>query len=418
MTGELIPTGVTFGVGRNSINDAFSGTAYLNNISLDSGANFSAGTGGGIIYSAGTDLYGIFSTFTGEITASNGLTKSVNNITIGGSLTGDTLIETTSGDFLISGSSATFDSFKVETNYTSAIPAKLAVGRGTAQITSTSATTVASLFSSGGSATISCIVAGTYIQNIVLSPSGMVVTDGLNSRGLSYNANYHSNYNSRTLVDKEYVDNVSSSATTWTAGTGLESIIQINSDSPNLASGEVALAIGKGNQATGEVSFVGGYGNTATGVTSFAFGNSNNVYGEISSILGGQNNSINSLGPRSSIIGGYQNNISKGYNSNIIGGSANTLSQGAVNTPNNSAIIGGTNNFLHSENSVILGGNGLTGDSVNTVFMQIAYIDEYLDLNPQTTLPAASIGRMFFSGTPLNRMMYNTGGTDSDWIII
>lgn len=62
MTGELIPTGVTFGVGRNSINDAFSGTAYLNNISLDSGANFSAGTGGGIIYSAGTDLYNIFST--------------------------------------------------------------------------------------------------------------------------------------------------------------------------------------------------------------------------------------------------------------------------------------------------------------------------------------------------------------------
>lgn len=68
MTGELIPTGVTFGVGRNSINDAFSGTAYLNNISLDSGANFSAGTGGGIIYSAGTDLYNIFSTGSGDVT--------------------------------------------------------------------------------------------------------------------------------------------------------------------------------------------------------------------------------------------------------------------------------------------------------------------------------------------------------------
>ena len=164
--------------------------------------------------------------------------------------------------------------------------------------------------------------------------------------------------------------------------------------------------------------FSGGLGSIATGLTSFAFGNSNSVYAENSSILGGQNNSINALAPRSSIISGYQNNISKGYNSNIISGSGNTLSQGAFNTPNNSAIIGGVNNYLHSQNSVILGGNGLTGDSMNTAFMQIAYIDEYLDLNPQTTLPPASIGRMFFSGTPLNRMMYNTGGTASDWIII
>lgn len=61
MTGELIPTGVTYGVGRKSINDAFSGTAYMNNIELDSGGNFNGGVGGGIIYSAGTDLYNIFS---------------------------------------------------------------------------------------------------------------------------------------------------------------------------------------------------------------------------------------------------------------------------------------------------------------------------------------------------------------------
>ncbi len=62
MTGQLIPTGVTFGVGRNSINDAFSGTSYMNNLELDSGGNFSAGTGGGVMYSGGTNLYNIFST--------------------------------------------------------------------------------------------------------------------------------------------------------------------------------------------------------------------------------------------------------------------------------------------------------------------------------------------------------------------
>lgn len=65
MIGELIPTGVTFGVGRNSINDAFSGTAELNNIILESGGNFSGGTGGGVFYSGGTDLYSIFSTGVG-----------------------------------------------------------------------------------------------------------------------------------------------------------------------------------------------------------------------------------------------------------------------------------------------------------------------------------------------------------------
>lgn len=62
MNGELIPTGVTFGAGRNSINYAFSGTAAFNNIELDSGANFSGGTGGGVILSGGTDLYNIFGT--------------------------------------------------------------------------------------------------------------------------------------------------------------------------------------------------------------------------------------------------------------------------------------------------------------------------------------------------------------------
>jgi hypothetical protein len=93
MIGELIPTGVTFGVGRNSINTAFSGTAEFNNIILDSGANFSGGTGGGILFSGGTDLYDIFgSGGGGSTTASNGLTKTGDNITIGGTLTGNTTI--------------------------------------------------------------------------------------------------------------------------------------------------------------------------------------------------------------------------------------------------------------------------------------------------------------------------------------
>ena len=59
MIGELIPTGVTFGTGRISVNDQFSGTAEFNYVEVS--GNLSAGTGG-VIYSGGTDLYSIFST--------------------------------------------------------------------------------------------------------------------------------------------------------------------------------------------------------------------------------------------------------------------------------------------------------------------------------------------------------------------
>ena len=81
MTGELIPTGVTFGVGRNSINTSFSATAEFNNLVLDSGADFSGGTGGGVLISGGTDLYNIFAT-----SSSSDVTRVIGgtNITTGG----------------------------------------------------------------------------------------------------------------------------------------------------------------------------------------------------------------------------------------------------------------------------------------------------------------------------------------------
>jgi len=80
MIGELIPTGFTYDQGRVEINDSFSGTANLNNLLLD--ADFSGGTGGGVIYSAGTDLYDIFLTAAGA----NDITRVQpgSNITTGG----------------------------------------------------------------------------------------------------------------------------------------------------------------------------------------------------------------------------------------------------------------------------------------------------------------------------------------------
>lgn len=80
-----------------------------------------------------------------------------------------------------------------------------------------------------------------------------------------------------------------------------------------------------------------------------------------------------------------------------------------------------------SATTVFIGPTGVTnstlhvsGDTsiIGTVNSTYSYIDSYIDLNPQTTLPTAYIGRMFFSGTPLFRLMINTGGTSSDWIIV
>jgi len=51
-------------------------------------------------------------------------------------------------------------------------------------------------------------------SKIRIEESGMLLTDDFALKGIDYAANYHSNYTSRTLVDKEYVDNIISTATT------------------------------------------------------------------------------------------------------------------------------------------------------------------------------------------------------------
>jgi hypothetical protein len=89
-----------------------------------------------------------------------------------------------------------------------------------------------------------------------------------------------------------------------------------------------------------------------------------------------------------------------------------------ISTTNDHAIagvfIGSQNSQFNSgiTNSVILGGSQITGETSDTVYLP------KLKLQPTTTLPNPEQGMIFFSGSPLNRIMYNTGGTSADWIII
>lgn len=152
---------------------------------------------------------------------------------------------------------------------------------------------------------------------------------------------------------------------------------------------------------------------------SLIFGINNRIetYSPNSSILGGSDNLIHS--DRSSgltIVGGNKNEIYYAKNSSIIGGSNNLISASTLNT----AILGGTGHTIYSnaQNSVILGGHDLVAISSDTAYMSYAYVDNFVDYNPLTTLPPAKIGRTFFSGSPLFRLMCFTGNTSADVIIL
>ena len=207
MIGELIPTGVTFGTGRISVNDQFSGTAEFNDVEVS--GNLSAGTGG-VIYSGGTDLYSIFLTnATDATTASNGLTKSGDNITLGGQISGDTIISLSGiSTFVMSGDSGNFEQIKIQSSFINSEPASLIVGKGSAGLYSESGSSSINSYVSVSSA--SAIIGreiGALNQQIAIDDSsGMYITDTKNSRGITYVSNYHTNYTNRSLVDKQYVD--------------------------------------------------------------------------------------------------------------------------------------------------------------------------------------------------------------------
>ena len=143
----------------------------------------------------------------------------------------------------------------------------------------------------------------------------------------------------------------------------------------NTASGTNSLAINEDNLASGYASFVGGRSCSGTSTGSFVHSwNSSNsgYYGAIlggegndvslnySSVIGGTNNSVNSS--YSSIIGGLSNSVT-GTRSSVVGGQLNT------NNGEDCAIIGGSGNTTSSGSirSVIIGGSGISVDSVDTL---------------------------------------------------
>ncbi|MEM7372478.1 MAG: tail fiber domain-containing protein [Bacteroidota bacterium] len=124
----------------------------------------------------------------------------------------------------------------------------------------------------------------------------------------------------------------------------------------NLASGNETFAIGQGNVVSGSRSFVGGLNDTASGYISFAFGINNVAEGIFSTSLGGSYNEAR--GNYSAIIGGNQN-VNASTSSFIGGGDRNEITGSAVR----STITGGWLNQIQSGfYNGILGG---IGDTIN-----------------------------------------------------
>lgn len=152
----------------------------------------------------------------------------------------------------------------------------------------------------------------------------------------------------------------------WTASSGVDSIIMVNSVLPNTGTHQASLTVGMNNNNLGSYSTIaGGLSNNIAFIPG-AFiggGQQNSVIGDNSALVGGRYNSVNGL---YGFIGAGKNNTLSGlYNSSIVGGSGNTAASsysfigGGLNNYSlnpYSIIGGGSSNYSYGNHSVIVGG--------------------------------------------------------------
>jgi len=160
----------------------------------------------------------------------------------------------------------------------------------------------------------------------------------------------------------------------WSASTGSDSIVKINSNCLAAGSGST---VGSWNSSSysNYSAIIGGFGHSIT------------TGADVCSIFGGGESTINSGVDYSSCVGGRGNTVSNSY-SGIFVGQNNTLSGGSDSW---SAIIGGNNNTLVASYSVIIGGNGISGGSDNMVYVPDLVID---GLTSVTDLQTDSTGQV------------------------
>jgi trimeric autotransporter adhesin len=200
----------------------------------------------------------------------------------------------------------------------------------------------------------------------------------------------------------------------------------------SVASGAFSHAGGQATTASGENSSAEGYGAQSIGYTSHAEGFFTTASADYAHAEGFQTTASGSIshaqGAQTTASGNYSHAGGYGGSGQVQAGGEGafnhqvTLAGPANAAANYSAILGGNDSSIEAgaTRAIVLGMNGFTANTADTTYMANTYVDGVLDLNPQegVSTPTAVRGRMFFSGSPLNRLMVNTGGTANDWVVL
>lgn len=229
------------------------------------------------------------------------------------------------------------------------------------------------------------------------------------------------------------------SATTLSGGTIYSATTNLQTTFNTLNSQIVTKASTSGATFTGQITTTALSATTLSGGTIYS--GSTNLYsifaltgsgGASTGVKAGTNTYTGGTfsNPSVNISGASMDNITVSGNTSLQATSASTLSvlnsgtslSNAVDYNSNtiqtgvvvSNIVGGSGNTvaLNTRNIQMIGCLNVSATTSDTTYLN------KLKLTPITTLPTAEKGMMFFSGTPLNRIMYNSGGTAADWIII
>jgi hypothetical protein len=182
-SGNTVAGNYSIILGGSGMTNSFDSTLMTQNARL--------AENGGVVYSAGTDLYDILI---------QGLQSVLNEGSTGSVTTDITMTRSNGSKFtrlLLQDAGAVFG-----------------------QQEAFSAATFQGVLNTNTKMTFSKGPAST--KSITFDGSNMTILDSMSSIGLVYSANYHPNYTSRSLIDKEYVDNIiSTGVTIVTASNGL-----------------------------------------------------------------------------------------------------------------------------------------------------------------------------------------------------
>ena len=225
---QTVGQGTNIATGGTVSNPTISTTASLtiNAITASGSSTFNGGLSantlsGGTILSGSTNLYSIFAQ-TGQdlTTASNGLTKSGFNVTLGGTLTAATAVVLGGNALQLSGegASSTIVAWSGAPYYT-----RLFVNGSGSQLKTTFGTLGNNFFLASDTTTMNFADGGTGIQMIMkFDGVNMFVTDNINSRGLEYVTDYSSNFLPNSLVTKTYVNSYVTGITSAITSTNVQ----------------------------------------------------------------------------------------------------------------------------------------------------------------------------------------------------